>query len=526
VGSVSPSGMAPERSASRSADAVAGVVVAAFAVAAGHLAAALVAPGSSPAVAVGQATIALTPEWLKSFAIAAFGTWDKLALGIGMAIVIGLIAAWIGVASVSRPWLAKASLVGLAAIGALAAVTRPPARPSWILPSAVAGAAGLIAYGWLQGRSERMMGAPREAAREARGPHALDRRTFVRGIVTVGGAAAAAAVAGSFVSERRFGAVDSRARVALPSPVDAAPTIPPGADLGIEGLTPYMPPTTDFYRIDTALFPPQVRSETWELRIHGMVDREITLTYDDLVGRDLVERDVTLSCVSNEVGGPYVGNARWTGVLLAPLLEEAGIHSEADQLVSRSADGMTIGTPTAAVMDGRDAMLAVGMNGEPLPIDHGFPVRMVVPGLYGYVSATKWVVEIEATTFGAYDAYWIERGWAEEPPPIETTSRIDTPRGDVTAGTVAVAGIAWAPHRGIERVEVRVDGGEWHDAELADVPSVDTWRQWVYRWQAASGTHRLEVRATDGDGVTQTEERTPPFPDGSTGWHSVTVNVS
>jgi DMSO/TMAO reductase YedYZ molybdopterin-dependent catalytic subunit len=258
-----------------------------------------------------------------------------------------------------------------------------------------------------------------------------------------------------------------------------------------------------------------------------MVERQVQLNFDQLLARELVERDITLSCVSNEVGGQYAGNARWTGALLGPILEEAGVRPDATQLVSRSVDGMTIGTPTAVVMDGRDAMLAVEMNGEPLPIDHGFPVRMIVPGLYGYVSATKWVVEIEATTFEAFDPYWIERGWTEDPGPVNTMSRIDTPKPlvELRAGPTAVAGIAWAQHRGIERVEVRVDDGPWNTAELGQVPNVDTWRQWVWRWEAAAGRHTLQVRATDGDGVTQPQERIPPFPSGATGWHSVVITV-
>jgi DMSO/TMAO reductase YedYZ molybdopterin-dependent catalytic subunit len=258
-----------------------------------------------------------------------------------------------------------------------------------------------------------------------------------------------------------------------------------------------------------------------------VVDRELTLDYEELVARPMIERDVTLACVSNEVGGDYIGNARWIGTPLADLLDEAGVDPGASQLVSRSVDGFTIGTPTAVVMDGRDAMLAVAMNGEPLPIEHGFPVRMVVPGLYGYVSATKWLVDLELTTLDAYDAYWIQRGWAKEAP-IKTQSRIDTPRfGDeVPAGTVAVAGVAWAQHRGIERVEVRVDGGAWQEAELGAEDTVDTWRQWVYRWDAAPGRRTIAVRATDGDGRTQTAELAEPFPDGATGHHTITVDVA
>ena len=257
-----------------------------------------------------------------------------------------------------------------------------------------------------------------------------------------------------------------------------------------------------------------------------MVDREIALGFDDLLARPMIERDITIACVSNEVGGPYVGNARWIGAPLADLLREAGVHPDASQIVSRSSDGFTIGTPTAIVMDGRDAMLAVSMNGEPLPLEHGFPVRMLVPGLYGYVSAMKWLVDLELTTLDAYDAYWIERGWAKEAP-VKTQSRIDTPTsGDrVAPGPVAVAGVAWAQHRGIDRVEVRVDDGAWGPAELGTEDTIDTWRQWVYRWDATDGSHALAVRATDGKGETQTSEVVPPYPDGATGHHTVHVEV-
>ena len=257
-----------------------------------------------------------------------------------------------------------------------------------------------------------------------------------------------------------------------------------------------------------------------------MVDREVVLTYDQLLRRPLIERDITLTCVSNQVGGPYIGNARWVGAALQPILEAAGVHPAADQIVSRSADGMTIGTPTAAAMDGRDAMLAVAMNGEPLPVNHGFPVRMVIPGLYGYVSATKWVVDLELTTFGAFDAYWVQRGWAQQAP-IKTQSRIDVPRSKqgLPRGPVTVAGVAWAQRRGIERVEVRVDEDAWQEATLAEQDTIDTWRQWSMRWDATPGSHLLEVRATDDTGAVQTGARVPPIPNGATGWHRITVTV-
>jgi DMSO/TMAO reductase YedYZ molybdopterin-dependent catalytic subunit len=341
----------------------------------------------------------------------------------------------------------------------------------------------------------------------------------------VGAALAAVTGGAGNLFARRFRADASRADVRIPAPASAAGTAS-GAGLDVAGLGPFFTPNDRFYRVDTALLVPALMAEDWRLRIHGMVEREITLDYATLLARPLIERDITLACVSNPVGGPYVGNARWVGAPLRDLLEEAGVRAGADQIVSRSVDGFTVGTPTAVAMDGRDAMLAVAMNGEPLPIDHGFPVRMVVPGLYGYVSATKWIVDIELTTFAAYDPYWIERGWAERAP-IKTMSRIDTPTGlrDLRPGPVPVAGVAWAQHRGIDRVEIRIDDGPWRPAELAAADTPDTWLQWVATWDATPGDHRLQVRATDASGQTQPAERVPPFPDGATGHHTILVHV-
>jgi DMSO/TMAO reductase YedYZ molybdopterin-dependent catalytic subunit len=318
---------------------------------------------------------------------------------------------------------------------------------------------------------------------------------------------------------RRYAVSGARADLVLPGSGDVA-SIPAGADLGVPGLGPFVTPNDDFYRIDTALLVPQVSPDRWRLRVHGLVERELELTLDDLLSRPLVERDVTLSCVSNEVGGSLVGNAVWRGVLLADLLDEAGVRPEATQLFSTSVDGWTCGTPVAAVMDGRDALLAVAMNDQPLPIKHGFPVRMVVPGLYGYVSATKWLQDIELTTWEDKVGYWVPRGWAREAP-IKTMSRIDVPRTeDVPAGRVAVAGVAWAPHRGISRVDVQVDDGEWQEARLGAVPSEDSWVQWVLDWDATPGEHVLTVRAVDGDGQLQPEEPANPDPNGAQGWHA------
>jgi DMSO/TMAO reductase YedYZ molybdopterin-dependent catalytic subunit len=356
-------------------------------------------------------------------------------------------------------------------------------------------------------------------------PEPVGRRRFlVAGGVTLG-LAAATGVVGQYLSRRRQ-ADASRSALRLPSPVSPSATASAGTDFGLDGLSPFYTPNDEFYRVDTALIVPSVPAEEWSLRVHGMVDRELRLDFGQLTARPLMERDITLACVSNEVGGSYVGNARWVGVSLADLLDEAGLDPAATQLVSKSADGFTAGTPVSAVTDGRDAMLAVAMNGEPLPIEHGFPVRMVVPGLYGYVSATKWLVDLELSTFEAFDPYWIRRGWAERAP-IKTQSRIDTPRqtASLPPGEVTIAGVAWAQHRGIERVEVRVDEGEWREAELSTEATIDTWRQWRLSVPLEAGSRRLEVRATDGEGEVQTADWAEPFPDGATGWHAIVIQV-
>ncbi|TBL26709.1 molybdopterin-binding oxidoreductase, partial [Verrucosispora sp. SN26_14.1] len=316
------------------------------------------------------------------------------------------------------------------------------------------------------------------------------------------------------------------AAISLPAPVSAAPPLPAGVDLEVPGLARYVTENRRFYRIDTALVVPQVDPETWRLRIHGRVRNPVTLSFADLLARPMVERYVTLACVSNEVGGDLIGNARWLGVPIRELLDEVQPLDGADQVVGRSVDGWTCGTPTSVLRDGRDALLAVGMNGEPLPVAHGFPARMVVPGLYGYVSACKWITELELTSFADFDAYWVPRGWSAEGP-VKTQSRIDTPRprNRPAAGPVTVAGVAWAQHRGVRRVEVRVDGGPWQEAELAPTASVDTWVQWSWRWEATPGEHTLQVRATDSTGETQTGQRQDVAPDGATGWHSVTLTV-
>jgi DMSO/TMAO reductase YedYZ molybdopterin-dependent catalytic subunit len=374
---------------------------------------------------------------------------------------------------------------------------------------------------------------PRGEIRPARGSgpvrpatHAApQRRSFLAASAGVAGVAVVAGLAGRLLAER--GSVASaRSALRIPKPAQTVPGLPPGVNLDIPGLTPFVTSDTDFYRVDTAIVLPQVDPSSWQLRIHGMVQREITLSFDELIRMPLIEDYVTLCCVSNPVGGPYIGNALWLGVKLASVLRKAGIKAGADQLMCTSVDGFTSGTPIQTVMDGRDALLAVAMNGQPLPVAHGFPVRMVVPGLYGYVSATKWVTDINVTTFAGNYAYWAVRGWSQQAP-IKTESRIDVPTGlnQLKAGQTAIAGVAWAQHKGIDAVHVRVDSGPWNLATLAAVPGIDTWRQWVWEWDATPGNHLIECRATDNTGYTQTGLEEPPEPNGASGYPMVQVRV-
>jgi DMSO/TMAO reductase YedYZ molybdopterin-dependent catalytic subunit len=346
------------------------------------------------------------------------------------------------------------------------------------------------------------------------------RKLLIQGGGIAVGSVAAAAIGRSLLQGQ------SAPVAAVPLPDAPKPvTLPAGADLGLPGLTPIVVPNDDFYRIDTALIPPNVDVATWKLRVFNLVDREIVLTYDQLIQLPIVEQYTTIACVSNEVGGDLVGNALWRGVPLRTVLDMAGVHPNASQLVGRSVDGFTVGMPTAWVMDeSRVPLIAIGMNGAPLPREHGYPARLIVPGLYGYVSATKWVTELELTTLEAFDAFWIPRGWAKEAP-ILTQSRIDLPLGGVAqAGTVPVAGVAWAPDRGILKVEVAIDG-EWHDARISTPISKATWVQWRYDWAATAGQHRIEVRATDGTGEVQTADHSEPAPDGARGHHTIQVRV-
>jgi len=556
--------------------AIAGLLAAATALGVGQLVAGLTGANGSPVVAVGQLQIDFTPAWLKNFAISEFGSDDKLALVSGILVVLGIFAAVIGVAATRRLGYGMAGLLVFAAIGLTAAATRPTASVASLLPTLAATAAAAIVLRVLINRigapapagasaapqawgdtgeddadrpadsgelavpdlppgMGRQGGVIRPSAGQGRdwlagapGPSGLEpaRRGFLAASVATAGAAAVAGLAGRVLAERSS-VTTARNAIKLPKPVPSTvPTLPPGVDLNIPGLASFITPNNNFYRVDTAIVLPEVDPTSWQLRIHGMVNREITITFDQLLKRPLIEDYVTLCCVSDPVGGPYIGNALWLGASLASLLREAGIKAGADQLMCTSVDGFTSGTPVQTVMDGRDALLAVAMNGQPLPVAHGFPVRMVVPGLYGYVSATKWVTDINVTTFAGNFAYWAQRGWTQQAP-IKTESRIDVPNGEnqIRTGRTAVAGVAWAQHKGIEAVEVRVDQGPWNQARLAAVPGLDTWRQWVWEWDATSGNHVIEARATDKTGYTQTAVQAQPEPNGASGYPSVAVTV-
>jgi DMSO/TMAO reductase YedYZ molybdopterin-dependent catalytic subunit len=499
-----------------------GLLSTAAGLAAAELVVGLVRGSASPVVPVGQEVIDRVSPSVKDWAIETFGTADKAVLVCGSLIVLAVIGSLVGILTV-RGHRRDAYIVTLftGLIGVLAVLQRPAPSIGKLAPAVIGTAVSIAALWWL---SETLLRAPERSDPAPAQTMGLNRRGFLYGSVVVGSASVITVGFGRML-QRRFEIDDERSDIALPEPSSSGSTAGE-FDLGIDGISPFVTSVDEFYRIDTAIVVPQVSKDSWSLKIGGMVDHEIELTFDDLLAREQVERYVTLSCVSNPVGGDLVGNGLWQGVMLADVLREAGIHAGAEQLASRSIDGWTCGTPVAAIMDGRDAMLALGQNGQPLRAEHGYPVRMVVPGLYGYVSATKWVTNIEITTWDAFDAYWVPRGWAKQAP-VKTMTRIDRPRHNnkPVAGPVEIGGVAWAVHRGISAVQVRIDGGEWFDGELAGVPSDDTWRQWRYTWDATPGGHVIEARAADGAGVLQEAEEMDPAPNGAQGYHQIRVNV-
>ena len=498
--------------------AVAGLVAGVVTIGVGALVALVTGPTSDPLVAVGSAFVDATPAWLKQFATTNFGTNDKLVLAIGEVVVLLALAALAGVLA-ARRWAWGATLVVLLGAGsALAAMRRPEAGALAAVPSIVATVAGL----WTLRLLIRRIPGPSASRRQG----ALERRAFLQASVIAGAAGAFALVLGRAFGANARQAEQARGGLVIPKASTTAAPVPAGVDIGVDGVGPWLTPAGEFYRIDTALTVPSVDPSTWSLRIHGMVEQEVTLTWDELLASDLVEAYVTLACVSNPVGGDLISNQKWLGLPIKGLLEKANPTGDADMVLSTSVDGFTAGTPLGVLMDGRDALLAIAMDGQPLPFEHGFPVRMVVPGLYGYVSATKWVKDLEVTRFADARAYWTQRGWSAEGP-IKTQSRIDVPKGGKTvpAGPVVVAGTAWAQHRGVKAVQVRVDDGAWNDATLADDGGIDSWRQWSWTWDASPGDHKLYVRASDPSGP-QTGAVQGEVPDGATGYDSVKVKVS
>ena len=491
------------------------------------VAAFLVSP--SLVIAVGDVVIDSVPGGLERAVIAVLGTADKPFL-ISMILLVSLvIGAGIGVVAARRFALAALTLLVYTATGVAAALADPQSNllGPVLTGSVGAGAGVLVLRSLLDARRPVKRGDARQRTpRSGEGP-AVDRRRFLR----LAGAATAVAALGAIGGRAVAGGTERinriRQAIRLPRPARAAAAAPAGADLGLRGLTPLYVANEDFYRIDTALRVPRIDPETWSLQIRGRVDRPYRLSYAELLAMPHIEADITLACVSNEVGGGLVGNARWQGVPLHSLLERAGVQDGAEQVIGRAVDGFTAGFPTRTALRVQDAMVAVAMNGEPLPIEHGFPARLVVPGLYGYVSATKWLAAIELRGWNEVEGYWIPRGWAKEGP-VKTQSRIDVPAASstVTAGRRPIAGVAWAPTRGIARVEVSIDDGPWRAARLAAALDVDCWRQWSLAWDATPGRHTIAVRATDASGEVQTDVRRPVAPDGASGHHTIEVSVS
>jgi DMSO/TMAO reductase YedYZ molybdopterin-dependent catalytic subunit len=501
--------------------ALAGLAAGAAALGAAELLAGLLPGAASPIVAIGDLVISLQPAGAKQLVVDLFGEADKLVLNLLVLVVALAISAGLGVLALRNEPLARGGFAGVGLLALGASLRDPLASPvtSLVVAAAAVGVAAWVLH-WLLGIA-RSAASPSEAEMPA-----WQRRRFLIGTGSLLVASVAGGVVGRTLLERgRLGATPQIGE--LPQPATTAPPLPEGVDLAVDGITPIITANERFYRIDTALVVPRPQLSTWRLQVTGMVDRPLELTYDELLAEPIIEQYVTIACVSNEVGGDLVGNAKWGGVSLKRLLDRAGVQPDATQIVGRAVDGFTVGFPTVHALDSdRESLVAVTMNGELLPADHGFPARLIVPGLYGYVSATKWLTEIELTTLDAFDAYWIPLGWSKLAP-ILTQSRIDTPRdgASLSAGTVPIAGVAWAPDRGITAVEVQVDDGSWQPAELSTPISDATWVQFVHRWEATPGRHAIRVRATDGSGEVQTADVTRPAPDGARGHHTIEVGV-
>ncbi|MEV7610785.1 molybdopterin-dependent oxidoreductase [Microbacterium sp. NPDC089320] len=530
---------APQRSKGRRFilwAALSGVISGAVFLATAELFALIFARSASPILAVGGFVIDIVPQPFKEFAIATFGEYDKIALLVGLGLAVVIASAIAGILQLLRPPLGVIALVVAGALSTAAIVTRAGVTPLAFLPPVLGTIAGSILIVLLIRRLKAWRASAVSAGTtdgETVGqdaeqtPKALGRRQFfiLAGIASV--SAVVVGIASRTVSMTVASVANIREALKLPSPKSTV-EVPKGAELDIPGLSKLFTPNEDFYRVDTALTVPTIDPSTWRLVIDGMVDQRVEMSFQDILDMGLDEYAITLTCVSNEVGGDLVGNAKWLGVPLRDVLKKAGVKSGADMVLSKSVDGYTASTPLSALTDDNlDAILAVGMNGEPLPLEHGFPVRMVVPGLYGYVSATKWLTELKVTTFEKDEAYWTPRGYSAEAP-IKFASRVDTPKVGqaVDAGRIPIAGVAWAQTVGIERVEVRIDEGDWMPATLSAPINENTWVQWFMEWDATPGTHYVAVRAINKNGDMQIEERAPIAPNGSSGWQRSLIRVS
>ncbi|MGD1239016.1 molybdopterin-dependent oxidoreductase [Mycobacterium seoulense] len=503
---------------------IAGVAAAAVALGVAQLVGIPFGARADARAAIGAAVVDLAPGPVKEWAIQTLGALDKLFVAVAVLVVIAAIAAIAGTLETRRRPLGSAAIAAAGALGCVAVLSRQGATGFDVIPTVAGAACGVATLRLL---TRRFLPAAQDPG-EGAGHDETDvgrRRLVVLGLLGLG---VVSGVAGAVITRLVHSVAADRNSFTLPRPRISAPPIP--ADVQPKGvaLPSFVTPSADFYRVDTALSVPQLSHGDWRLRIHGMVNREATYSFADLAGFDVVEKVTTLTCVSNPVGGDLISTGIWTGYRVADLLAAAGVHPDADMVLSTSIDGFTAGTPVDALTDGRDALLAVALNGQPLPIEHGYPARLVVPGLYGYVSATKWVVEMELTRFDKAEAYWTRQGWAARAP-IKTESRIDVPRDGqrVPIGPVVFGGVAWAQNRGVRAVEVRIDGGEWQPAEQGASYSNETWRLWSFPWQAKSpGKHSITVRATDNTGATQTADRVASVPDGATGWHTVDFTVA
>jgi DMSO/TMAO reductase YedYZ molybdopterin-dependent catalytic subunit len=492
--------------------ALAGAVAGLSGVAASQVLTSALNARATPVQMVAEVIIERTPGPVAESLIRLVGRNDKPILVAGVTLGVVAFGALAGLLTARRTVYGHLVFWAMAAVALLAAASRPDFTPISLLPLAV----GLVVWTVLLDHLAR--------AAQPRPTVDASRRRF---LLNAGGAAVAALLVGAsgrLIGQSRRSVETARSLLRLPVGRGAVPA--GAATPKVAGMTPWRVSNEDFYRIDTSLVVPAVDPGEWRLRIHGMVEKEVTLTYQELLDRRLTEDWVTICCVSNPVGGDLIGNAWWSGVRIAEVLAEAGVSPRADAVKQTSQDGWTCGTPIEALTDDRNAMLAIAMNGEPLPVEHGFPVRMIVPGLYGYVSATKWLVDLEVTTFDRFSAYWTERGWSARGP-VKTESRVEVPRdgAEVNAGSVRIGGHAWAQHTGIARVEYRLDGNPWQQAELGRVPGTDTWVQWSGTVEAANGDHSLAVRATDRSGYTQTAARVDVVPDGATGWHTVSFTA-